>query len=138
MANFITASVGKYPLPGDSWASLKPWQPVLYPTAAEFRNLSAEDATLLINFYDSLQEITDMVNGWVDNQTTADVNAWNVLMQKLQHNLSIGQRAVQKLCPENQYDATMPAAGTLLHQSERAISGAQAALAAHLSRHGVS
>src|ERR1700730_16615035 len=101
--------------------------------------LSAEDATLLVDFYDSLQEIRDIVNSWVDNQTnTADFNAWNVLMQKVQHNLSIGQSAVQKFCPESQHDATMPAAGTLLHQSERAISGAQSALAAHLSRQGVS
>jgi hypothetical protein len=84
LANFVTASVGKHPLPGDSWASLKPWQPVLYPTAAKFRNLSATDATLLVKFYDSLQEITDIVNSWVeDSQTTADVNAWNFLMQKV-------------------------------------------------------
>src|ERR1700730_12725937 len=63
--------------------------------------LSAEDATLLVDFYDSLQEIRDIVNSWVDNQTnTADFNAWNVLMQKVQHNLSIGQSAVQKFCPE--------------------------------------
>ena len=138
VANFITASVGKHPLPGDTWASLKPWQPVLYPTAVEFRILPATDATLLVKFYDSLQEITDIVNSWVDSQTTADVNAWNFLMQKVQHNLSIGQRAVENFCPEIQYDATIPAAGTLLDRSQRAISGAQAAMAAHLSRHGVS
>ena len=138
VANFITASVGKHPLPGDTWASLKPWQPVLYPTAVEFRILPATDATLLVKFYDSLQEITDIVNSWVDGQTTADVNAWNFLMQKVQHNLSIGQRAVENFCPEIQYDATIPAVGTLLDRSQRAISGAQAAMAAHLSRHGVS
>ncbi len=138
VANFVTASVGKHPLPGDSWASLRPSQPVLYPTAASFRNLSAEDATLLVNFYDSLQEITDIVNSLVDNQTVADFNVWNVLMQKLQHNLNIGQRAVQTFCPERQYDATIPAAGTLLHESARAVSEAQAALAGHLSRQGVS
>jgi len=138
VANFVTTSVGKRPHPVDTWASLKPWQPVLYPNAAEFRNLPAEDATLLVNFYDSLQEITDIVNSFVDNQDIADFNAWNVLMQKVQHNLSIGQRAVQIFCPERQYDATIPVAGTLLHQSERVISEAQAVLAAHLSRQGVS
>jgi nucleoside phosphorylase len=138
VANFVTASVGKHPLPGDSWASLRPSQPVLYPTAAAFRNLSAQDATLLVNFYDSLQEITDIVNSVIDNQTVADFNVWNVLMQKVQHNLNISQRAVQTFCPERQYDATIPAAGTLLHELERAISEAQAALAGHLSRQNVS
>jgi hypothetical protein len=138
VANFVTASVGKYPLPGDSWASLRPSQPVLYPTAVAFRNLSAQDATLLVNFYDSLQEITDIVNSLIDNQTVADFNVWNVLMQKVQHNLNISQRALQTFCPERQYDATIPAAGTLLNELERAISEAQSALAGHLSRRGVS
>jgi len=138
VANFVTASVGKHTLSGDSWASLKPSRPVLYPSAAAFRNLSAEDATLLINFYDSLQEITDIVNSLVDNQTVADFNVWNVLMQKVQHNLNVGRRAVQTFCPERQYDATIPAAGTLFQESERAISEAQVALGAHLSRQGVS
>ncbi len=138
VANFVPASVGKHPLAGDSWASLRPWQPVLYPNSAEFRNLAAEDATLLINYYDSLQEITDIVSSFVDTQPITDFNAWNVLMQKLQRNLNIGQKAIQRFCPESQYDAIAPAAGTLLYQSERAISGAQAAQAAHLARHGAS
>jgi hypothetical protein len=136
--NFIAASTGKTALPGDNWASLRPWQPVLYPKAAEFRDLSAADATSLIEFYDSLQEITDVVNSWVDSQTTSEVNAWNVLMQKVQKNLGIAQKVIQRLCPDQQYSAIMPAAGSLLHRSQREISAAQSAMAAHLARHGVS
>lgn len=135
--NFICTSVGK-PTPGDTWASLRPAQPILYPSAAEFRNLSPPDATSLIAFYNSLQAITDMVNGWVDGQPITDVNAWNVLMQRVQHNLVLGQKAVQRFCAKKLYDELVPVAGTLIQRSERAISSAKSALAAHLKRHGVS
>ena len=137
VANFICTSTGQ-PAPGDTWASLRPVQPVLYPNATEFRNLSPPDATSLIAFYDSLQGITDMVNGWVNSQPTTDVNAWNVLMQTVQHNLALGRRAVQRFCAEKLYDELVPVAGTLLQRSEHAISSAKSALAAHLKRHGVS
>jgi hypothetical protein len=138
IANFVTASVGKNPLPGDSWASLRPWKPVLYPNASEFRDLRAEDAVLLVNFYDSLQEIADIVESWVSHQSLEDFNAWNFLMQKVQHSLSVGQKAVGQFCPNVVYDATMPAAGTLLNRSERSISNSKMALSAHLARRGVS
>jgi hypothetical protein len=135
--NFIMTSTKQNP-PGDTWASLKPWRPQLYPEAPKFHELPAADATSLVKFYDSLQEISDILDSWVDGQTTTDVNAWNVVMQKLRNNLTIGEEAVRRFCPDWQYSADSPASGTLLHQSERARAAAQAALAAHLKRHGVS
>ena len=134
--NFISTSVGKPP-PGDTWSSLKPSRPFFHPSAVEFQHLPAEDATSLIEFYDSLQDVADTINGWVDAQQIAtDVNAWNFLMQKVQNNLRVGQNAVRRFCPDRPYSAIMPAAGTLIQETERAISGAQAALMAHLARHG--
>jgi hypothetical protein len=135
--NFISTSTKQTP-PGDSWASLKPWRPVLYPDAPKFRDLPAADATLLVEFYDSLQEISDTVDSWIDTQPTTDVNAWNVLMHKVRNNLSIGEKAVQRFCLDRPFNEASPAAGTLLQQSEREISGAKAAMSAHLARHGVS
>jgi hypothetical protein len=135
--NFICTSTGQVP-PGDSWASLKPWRPALYPDAPKFQELPAADATSLIDFYDSLQENSDILDSWVDSQPTNDVNAWNVLMHKVRNNLSIGEKAIRRFCPDRPYSATMPAVGTLLHRAEREISSAQAALAAHLARHGAS
>jgi hypothetical protein len=100
--------------------------------------LPAADATSLVKFYDSLQEISDILDSWAGGQATTDVNAWNVLMHKVRNNLTIGEEAIRRFCPDRQYDAASPASGTLLHQSERAITAAQAALAAHLKRHGAS
>jgi hypothetical protein len=136
IANFIVASVGNQPLPGDTWASLKPAQPVQYPNAPEFQNLLPTDAVLLIEFYGSLQEIGDTIHSWIEEQTPPDVNAWNVLMQMMQNNLRIGQRAVTRFCPVKQYSAISPAGGTLFDQCMRAVSSADAALQAHLIRRG--
>jgi hypothetical protein len=136
--NFTATSVGKAPVASDNWPSLKPSQPSLSPAAGEFRNLRSLDATSLIEFYDSLHEITEIINTWTESrQTNADVNAWNFLMQKVQNSLRLAQNAVRRFCPDRAYDATMPASGTLLYQIQRSISISDNALRAHLTRHGV-
>jgi hypothetical protein len=135
--NFICTSTGQTP-PGDSWASLKPWRPALYPDAPKFQELPAADATSLIAFYDSLHEIGDILDSWADSQAPANVNAWNLLMHKVRNNLTVGKNAIRRFCPDSPYSAAMPAAGTLLQEAEREISGAQTALATHLKRRGVS
>jgi predicted PurR-regulated permease PerM len=135
--NFISTST-KQPPPGDSWASLKPWRPTLYPEAPKFRELPPADATLLVEFYGSLQEISDTIDSLSTNEATTIFNAWNVLMHKARNNLSIGENAVLKFCPDRPFNVASPAAGTLLNQSKRAIAGAHAAMSAHLARHGVS
>jgi hypothetical protein len=133
--NFISTSAKQDP-PGDSWASLKPWRPQLYPDAPKFHELPAGDATLLVDFYDSLQEISDILESWAGGQATTDVNAWNVLMHKVRNNLSLGEKAIQRFCPNRQFSPDSPASGTLLDQSRRVLSSAEAAFKAHMARHG--
>jgi hypothetical protein len=135
--NFISAST-KQPLPGDTWASLKPWRPVLYPDSPKFRELPSADAQLLVEFYDSLQGISDVIDSYIDKWQTTDVNAWNGLMHQVQNSLNIGERAIRRFCPDGPFYPGTPAAGTFLTHAERAIAGAQAALKAHLARHSVS
>jgi hypothetical protein len=135
--NFTATSMGQKP-PGDTWSSLKSWRPQLYPNAPKFHDLPAADATALVKFYDSLQEINDTLDSWVDGQPATDPNAWVVLLHKVRNNLTIGEEAVRKFCPDRQYDAASPASGTLLDQSQRVMAAAQQTLAAHLKRHGVS
>jgi class 3 adenylate cyclase len=133
--NFITASIGR-PALGDRWTSLRPAQPVLYPAAPEFSNLAAADATLLNEFYSLVQEIADIINGWIDNEPPPPpVNAWNFLMQKVRHSLQVGKLAAERFCPDREFDATMPASGTLIARMDAAISTVQPALDAHLAHH---
>jgi hypothetical protein len=136
-ANFICAST-KQPLPGDSWASLKPSRPVLYPDAPQFRELPAADATLLVAFYDSLQGITDTLDSYLDRWPATDVNAWNGLMHQVRNSLGLGERAINVFCADSPFNEASPASGTMLNQCQRAMTGAQSALKAHLARHGVS
>ncbi|WP_354082167.1 hypothetical protein [Bradyrhizobium sp. S3.3.6] len=125
--NFICTST-KQPLPGDSWASLKPPRPVLYPDASQFRELPAKDATLLVAFYDSLQGVTDTIDSYIDQWPTTDVNAWNGLMQQVRNSLILGEKAISVFC-------AAPASGTMLSQYERVTSGMKKALGAHIARH---
>jgi class 3 adenylate cyclase len=136
--NFITASVDK-PGPGDRWTSLKPALPTLYPRAPEFANLPAEDATLLNEFYSLVQEVADTVDSWINNQPPPPtVNAWNFLMQKVRHCLRTGKLAAARFCPDREFDATMPAGGTLIARIDSAIAAVQPALDAQLARHAAS
>ena len=136
-ANVICAST-KQPLPGDSWASLKPAHPILYPDAPQFRELPAPDATLLVEFYDSLQGITDTLDSYIDRWPTTDVNAWNGLMHQIRNSLVLGEKAVQVFCLDAPFNEASPASGSILNQYQRAMSGAEKAFKAHLARHGVS
>jgi len=134
--NFTMASVGK-PMPQvETWESFRPQRTVLYPTAAQFRDLSEADATSLINFYDSVHHITEIIDRWIETKTTQDVNSWNLLMQTVQNSLSVGEIAVRRFCPDRQLSPIMPASGTLIQNIERTRTIVRDTLAAHLSRHG--
>ncbi len=133
--NFVMTSVGNPP-PGDRWTTLRPAQPQLYPSAPEFANLAADDATLLNEFYNLVQEIADIVSGWIENEPPPPpVNAWNFLMRKARHSLEVGKIAAKRFCPDRQFDATMPASGTLIERTDAAIASVKTALDAHLARH---
>jgi hypothetical protein len=66
----------------------------------------------------------DLLKHWAGTIALTEYNAWNVLMHKVEHSLLMGNLAVQKLCPDRAYDATMPAGGTLLSQSQRVLTAA--------------
>jgi hypothetical protein len=113
--------------PGDTWESLRPVQPRLFPQVAVYRDLSASDAELLAEFYGAVSEVADLIEHWAGTMALTEYNAWNVLMHKVQHSLRMGELAVQKLCPDRAYDATMPAGGSLLSQSQRVLTAADKA-----------
>lgn len=113
--------------PSDTWESLMPIQSRLFPEVAAYRDLPASEARLLAEFYGAVNEVADLIKHWAGTVALTEYNAWNVLMHKLQHSLRAGDLAVQKLCPDRAYDATMPAGGTLLSQSQRVLAAADKA-----------
>jgi hypothetical protein len=139
LANFITTAneyLGRqYPVrPNDTWESLKPSLPRLFPDSAPYRDLSASDAELFAEFYGAVREVADIVEHWTGTVALTEYNAWNVLMHKVEHSLRTGELAVRKFCPDRVYDATMPAGGTLLLQSQRVLGAAAQAREMYLER----
>jgi hypothetical protein len=55
-------------------------------------------------------------------------------MQRTQHSLELGKAAVQRFCPERQFDAKIPAGGTLADRIDAAIAPVKPALDAHIAR----
>jgi hypothetical protein len=139
LANFTTTAnefLGRqYPVrPNDTWESLRPTLPHLFPDSAPYRDLSASDAELLAEFYGAVREVTDLVDHWAGTVALTEYNAWNVLMHKVQHSLQMGELAVRKLCPDRAYDATMPASGTLLSRSQTALTATEKARGLYLEK----
>lgn len=68
-ANFVTTAneyLGrKYPVrPNDTWESLRPTLPRLFPDSAPYQDLSASDAELLAEFYGAVREVADLIDHW--------------------------------------------------------------------------
>lgn len=121
--NYTATSHGRGPCPGDTWTSLKPSSPDLYPTATLMQDLSAADSQLLAEFYSSAQCFRDILDNLIATDYPLDCyNVWNVLMQQVQHSLRAGQAAVERFCPDRLYDPLVPVAGTLLARAQRSVS----------------
>jgi hypothetical protein len=133
ISNFISAST-KQVTPGDPLTTFRPRGPLLYPSAPQFSDLSEKDATLLVEFYDASHGIAETVNSWIEANTVIDFNAYNVLMQAVQHSLALAQATVASFCPDRQYSPIMPASGTLMKRIQDSTSRAESALKAHLDR----
>lgn len=113
VVNFGQTSMNRPPIAGDSWESLLPLQPSLYPTATEFRDLRPEFSKLLVEFYDASQGVADLIDDLVKRWPLTDGNTWNVLMHKVRNSVALGLKAAEKFCPDRLYDPTVPVAGTL-------------------------
>lgn len=133
--NYSQTSHAKGHCGGDTWASLMPFRPDHYPTAPLLQDLDASDSELLAEFYSSVRGIGEILEHWRSLDEPLDnYNSWNVLMQRVQQSIRIGQVAVQRFCPDRPYDAILPASGTLLSRSERSLSIADTALKNFLDR----
>jgi hypothetical protein len=127
--NYSQTSHAKGNCGGDTWASLKPFRPEHYPHSALLQDLDGSDSELLAEFYSSVQGIGETLEHWHALDEPLDsYNIWNVLMQRVQQSIRLGQAAVQRFCPGRPYDAILPASGTLMSRSQRSLLIADTAL----------
>ena len=133
IANFLCASTGQNQ-PNDHWTTFRPRKPTLYPNAVQVRDLDTADSALLAEFYSGLQEIDEMIDAWRATEETWTMNHWNVLMQKIERSVASGLAAADRFCPGRQYDATVPAAGSLAHRASVSRTNMRRTLEAHIER----
>jgi hypothetical protein len=110
--------------PNDTWESLKPAQPRLFPNATVYRDLSTSDAELLAEFYGAVSDVADLIESFARAEALTNYNAWNVLMHKVENSLRLGDLAIETFCPDRVFDPASPAGGTLLSQSQRVLAAA--------------
>jgi nitric oxide reductase activation protein len=102
-----------------------------------FERLPEAEAEALAEFSAAGREVGNILQSWIANAASLDdYNYWNFLMHKVERCVRTGMTVAQLFCPENQYDATMPASGTLLARAERSLSHATTLRAAFLERQG--
>lgn len=120
--NYSITSHGKESCSGDAWQSLMPCSASLRSGAEMFHDLHLRDAELIAEFRAAVDEIEEILESWIATGVSLnEYNAWNFLMHKVEHNLRIGMLAAARFCPDAQYDATMPAVGTLRVRVERSL-----------------
>ena len=135
-ANYSMTSHGKANCPGDTWMSLIPYPSGTLADATMFHHLPQDDAEMLAEFNAAVREVTNILQSWIASDVPlTEYNAWNFLMHKVERSVRTGMSAARRFCPDCQYDATMPASGTLLTRAERSLSQAEGFRAAFLKRH---
>jgi hypothetical protein len=134
LVSYGLTSHDKLANPSDTWASLRPSRASLYPNAAPIHDLSARDAELLAEFHSAVDEVDELLDNWTSSSTLPEYNCWNYLMHKVEHSLRMGCNVIHKFCADRQFDATMPASGTLLSRAETGLGRARQARDAFMKR----
>jgi hypothetical protein len=120
--------------PNDLQTDFFPEMPVLYPGAPQFRELSGDDATALIAFYDSLHALDSFVTDWWEREGQLRVNIFNQMLHLSAKSLALALVCMQRFDLENLYPPPFEAWGTLTSRIERSLSFAKEMLEKHIAR----
>ncbi|KLU22168.1 hypothetical protein EOS_31955 [Caballeronia mineralivorans PML1(12)] len=132
--NFICVSAENGIKPNDLQEDFLPEMPVLYPNAPQFRDLSGDDATALINFYDSLHALDSFVDGWWEREGQLPVNIFNQVLHLSEKSLTLGLVCIERFSLETLYPPQYESWGTLTSRIERSLSFAKEAREHHIAR----
>lgn len=132
--NFVSASVGHGAKPNDLKDDFIPYMPTLYPGAPQFRDLSGDDATALIAFYDSLHSLEKFVGDWWERDGQLPVNIFNMIMKLSNKSLIHAENCIKRFDLETLFPPEYESWGTLSFRVERSKSSASQAMDAHLTR----
>lgn len=120
--------------PNDLQSDFLPEMPVLYPSAPQFRELSGDDATALISFYDSLHALDSFVTNWWQREGQLPVNIFNQILHLSERSLTLALVCIQRFDLEKICPPPYEAWGTLTSRIERSRSFAKEMLEKHIAR----
>ena len=132
--NFVTASAGNQIKPNDLREDFIPYMPVLYPNVPQFRDLSGDDATSLITFYDSLHALEKFVNECWGREEQLPVNIFNMIMKLATDSLTLASACVERFELEKHFPPQYESWGTLSSRIERSKESATQSLKNHIAR----
>jgi hypothetical protein len=134
IANFVSHSVGTNPRPTDLKQDFIPHWPSLYPNAPQVRDLTAEDAGALIDYYDSLHSLNDEVNDWWEREGQLPVNLFNVFLHKASKCLKLALICIDKLELESLIPPPYESWGTISPRIKQSLKSEEQARNAHLAK----
>lgn len=132
--NFISASVEHDIKPNDLKEDFIPYMPTLYPGAPQFRDLSGDDATALIAFYDSLHALEKFVGDWWEREGQLPLNIFNMIMTLSNKSLVHAENCIRRFDLETLFPLEYESWGTISSRIERSKKNAKQAMDAHLAR----
>ncbi len=134
VANFACESSSNGTKTSDLQADFRPYLPALYPSSPLVRDLTGEKAIALIRYYDSLNELSNLVEDWWEREGQLAVNIFNVLMHAAEKSIRLGLVCVGEFDLEARFPPPYKSWGTLTSQIERSLDSAIKSRQHHLDR----
>jgi hypothetical protein len=131
--NFICASAEHKVKPNDLQEDFIPYMPTLYPNSPQFRDLSGDDATTLIAYYDSLHALDKFVNDWWEREGQLPVNIFNMILTLADKSLLLAEAGIQRFDLEKLYPPEYESWGTLSSRISNSMTSAKQAREHHIA-----
>lgn len=131
---FSCASFDSGVQPNDLQVDFLPMHPVLYPAAPAFGELPPEDASSLIDFYDSLNALEHGVQNWWEREGQLPANVFNSFLHDAGRSLRLALICLERFEIDKNFPPPYESWGTLSSRLERTLDSAEQTIAAHLKR----
>ena len=132
--NFTCASAESDIKPSDLQQDFIPYWPVLYPNSAQFHDLSGDEATALVAFYDSLNTLAEFVRDWWNREGQLHVNLFLTILHSSEASLKLAKVCIEKFDLETLCPPPYAAWGTLTSRIDRSLSVSADAMKHHQER----
>ncbi|WP_150591571.1 hypothetical protein [Pandoraea eparura] len=133
-ANFGCASMDDGTMPGDLQKDFLPTHPTLYPNVQAFNDLPPEDASSLIEFYDSLNRLERGVNDWWAREGQLPVNIFNAILHDAKKSVELALACLERFEIDEKFPPQYASQGTLASRLQRTLDMDARNRAAHLKR----